>query len=128
VCLTVICVPFCFIVMYVVSLFSKLSYCLVGWYYLSCLVFVFVLYGCFLFFCSLLLYCVFVLFSSSSYLVFVFLYLFTEHCHRVETQSKLIIIIIIIIIIIQGTVMQWFWQSAALTLLQSQCLELYTYK
>jgi hypothetical protein len=71
VCLTVLCVSFCFIVMYVVSLFSMLSYCLVGWYYLSCLFFV--LYGCFLFFLFLVivLYVCVIVFSSS-YLVFVF--------------------------------------------------------
>jgi hypothetical protein len=71
-CFVVICVPFCFIVMYVVSLFSKLSYCLVCWYYLSYVCFLFCMVA-FYFFCSLLLYCMFVLlFSSSSYLVFVF--------------------------------------------------------
>jgi hypothetical protein len=44
VCFVVICVPFCFIVMYVVSLFSMLSCRLL----ILCLFFV--LYGCFLFF------------------------------------------------------------------------------
>jgi hypothetical protein len=65
VCLTVLCVPFCLIVMYVVSLFSMLSYCLVCLY--------FVLYGCFFyFFCSLLLYCMscFIVFFLSSVCVF----------------------------------------------------------
>jgi hypothetical protein len=64
---------FCFIVMYVVSLFSMLSYCLVDWYYLSYVCFLFCIVA-FYFFCSLLLYCMFVLLfsSSSSYLVFVF--------------------------------------------------------
>jgi hypothetical protein len=54
VCFVVICVPFYFNVMYVVSLFSVLSYCLVGWYYLSCVCF-FVLYGCFLSFLFLVI-------------------------------------------------------------------------
>jgi hypothetical protein len=60
VCFVVICVPFCFIVMYGVSLFSMLSYCLVGWHYLSCVCFLFCMVA-FYFFCSLLLYCMFVL-------------------------------------------------------------------
>jgi hypothetical protein len=34
-CFAVLCVTLCFIVMYVVSLFSMLSYCLVCSYYLS---------------------------------------------------------------------------------------------
>jgi hypothetical protein len=75
VCFAVICVPLCFIVMYVVSLFIMLSYCLVGLYYLSYVCF-WLYVVAFYFFCSLLLYeyCRFVLFSSSSssYLVFVF--------------------------------------------------------
>jgi hypothetical protein len=73
VCFVVICVNFCFIVMYVASFFSMLSYCLVGWYY--CLVFAFVLYGCFLSFLFLVivLYVLFYCFSPScSYIVFVF--------------------------------------------------------
>jgi hypothetical protein len=76
VCFVVICVPFCFIVtsMYVVALFSMLCYCLVGWYYLSYVRFLFCIVASYLF-CSLLLYCMFVFlfFSpSSSYIVFVF--------------------------------------------------------
>jgi hypothetical protein len=67
VCLTVLCVPFCFIVMYVVSLFSVLSYCLVGWYYLSCVCLLFCMFALYLF-CSLLLYCMFVLFFFSFFL------------------------------------------------------------
>jgi hypothetical protein len=60
VCFVAICVPFCFIVMYVGSLFSMLSYCLVGLYYLSCVCFLFCMVA-FYFFCSLLLYYMFVL-------------------------------------------------------------------
>jgi hypothetical protein len=71
VCFVVICVPFCFIIMYVVPWFSMLSYCLVGWYYLSCVCFLFCMVAFYLF-CSLLLYCMFYCFSPSSYLVFVF--------------------------------------------------------
>jgi hypothetical protein len=65
VCFVVTCVPFCFIVMYDVSLFSMLSYCLVGLYYLSCVCFcsvwllflslVIVLYVCFIVFLLLLI-------------------------------------------------------------------------
>jgi hypothetical protein len=75
VCFVVICVPFCFIVMYVVSLFIMLSYCLVGWYYLSCVCFLFCMVAFYLF-CSLLLYCMFVLLFFS----FFFLYSVCVFC------------------------------------------------
>jgi hypothetical protein len=94
VCFVVICVPFCFIVMYVVSLFRMLSYCLVGWYYLSYVCFLFCMVAFYIFCCYCIVHFVLLFFSpSSSYIVFVLLYLYIEHCHRVETQLQLIIII-----------------------------------
>jgi hypothetical protein len=75
VCFVVICVHFCFIVMYVVSWFSMLSYWLVGLYYLSCVCFLFCMVAFYLF-CSLLLYCMFVLFFFS----FFFLYSVCVFC------------------------------------------------
>jgi hypothetical protein len=75
VCFAVLCVPFCFIVMYVVSLFSMVSYCLVGLYYLSYVCFV--LYGCFLFF-SVPCYCIVCLFYC--FFSFFFLYSVCVFC------------------------------------------------
>jgi hypothetical protein len=72
VCFVVIYVPFCFIVMYVVSLFSMLSYCLVCLYYLSYICFLFCMVA-FYFFCSLLLYCMFVLLFFFFFFFFFFL-------------------------------------------------------
>jgi hypothetical protein len=75
VCFVVISVPFCFIVMYVASLFSMLSYCLVGWYYLSYVCFLFCMVAFYLF-CSLLFNCMFVLLFFS----FFFLYSVCVFC------------------------------------------------
>jgi hypothetical protein len=61
-----------FIVMYVVSLFGVLSYCLVGLYYLSCVCFLFCMVA---FYFSVPCYCIVCLcycFSPPSYIVFVF--------------------------------------------------------
>jgi hypothetical protein len=59
-------VCFCFIVMYVDSLFSMLSYCLVGWYYLSCVCVLFCLAAFFSVpcYCIVLYVCVIVIFFS----------------------------------------------------------------